>query len=160
MYTYTFSSSLASQPYFSAYAHVRAKVGGGGNEKYYYESGRGEGRKNTVVPSLPPPAFTCTSLPPPALFRTRMCIRGKIRLARETTSAEGFGARGLQKPCPLVHHNQITIYIYIPLIPSHQSCPLSMICISVFLVLCSGVWDRKQNRANKLVHVHQVYYEI
>ena len=37
--------SLASQPYFSAYAHVRAKV---------------------------------------AHFRTRMRIRGKIRLARET----------------------------------------------------------------------------
>ena len=54
VYTYTFSSSLASQPYFFTYAHARAgggrentttKEGGGGKEKYYYESKRGEGRK-------------------------------------------------------------------------------------------------------------------
>ena len=45
--------SLASQPYFSPYAHARAKVGG------------------------------------PAHFRTRMRIRGKIRLACETSQYLG-----------------------------------------------------------------------
>ena len=57
--------SLASQPYISAYAHARAKVGGGIRAYAHAHT-----RKNTAGSS-------------PAHFRTLMRIRGKIRwLAR------------------------------------------------------------------------------
>ena len=68
--------SLASQPYFSAYAHARAKVGGGREGKilstllyfsaYAHASAKvGGGREGKYM-------------------RTRMRIRGKIRLVRKT----------------------------------------------------------------------------
>ena len=75
--------SLASQPYFSAYAHAHAKVGGGGKEKYAIANARAkvaEGRKEKYANER-----AKVGGEPEGRKSTRMRIRGKILLARETT---------------------------------------------------------------------------